>query len=164
MICIYKDITINNFNYRVYDNGDVYRDTGRKISLVHNSDGYLQAHFGETKNRVTIRVHRLVAYLFCNPPVNYQELEVDHINNIRDDNRACNLEWVTHKENIKRYVKKGHVANKKWENNGRAKLTREQVNDIRNGFQEGYNRAELARKYAMSWSAINCIVLHKTWI
>lgn len=43
-------------------------------------------------------VHRLVAIAFING--DHFDREVNHINEIRDDNRLINLEWVTHRENI----------------------------------------------------------------
>jgi len=48
-------------------------------------------------------VHRLVAQTFLPNPDN--KTEVNHINNKPDDNRAENLEWVTHKENQQRMKK-----------------------------------------------------------
>ena len=42
-------------------------------------------------------VHRIVAEAFI-PNPNQRE-EVNHINEDKADNRACNLEWCTHKEN-----------------------------------------------------------------
>lgn len=50
-------------------------------------------------------VHRLV-YLAWYGPLS-DELEIDHINGITTDNRPCNLEAVTHKENMRRAVEKG---------------------------------------------------------
>ena len=43
-------------------------------------------------------VHRLVAIAFVENPDHLNE--IDHINNIGTDNRACNLRWCTHKENM----------------------------------------------------------------
>ena len=43
-------------------------------------------------------MHRLVAKTFIPNPENKEQ--VDHINTIKDDNRAKNLRWVTGEENM----------------------------------------------------------------
>ena len=48
----------------------------------------------------SLRVHRAVLEAWVGPrPKGY---ECDHINGNPSDNRLCNLEWVTHEENIRR--------------------------------------------------------------
>ena len=44
------------------------------------------------------KIHRLVAQHYIPNPENKKE--VDHINNIRNDNRVENLRWVCHQENM----------------------------------------------------------------
>jgi len=43
-------------------------------------------------------IHRLVAHEFVDNPSGYDC--VDHINGVREDNRAINLRFCTHRENL----------------------------------------------------------------
>lgn len=51
-----------------------------------------------------IKVHRLVALAFVENPDPENKVAVDHINEDRFDNRACNLRWCTNEENIEYYA------------------------------------------------------------
>ena len=71
--------------------------TGMKIRPFLDKDGYHLVHLyykGGHKNQF---VHRLVALAFV--PGWRKEFEVNHKNGVKTDNRAENLEWVTHREN-----------------------------------------------------------------
>lgn len=68
------------------------------MSLNNDKDGYLLVGLRNINGRTTCRVHRLVAELFCDNPNNYTT--VNHINHIKNDNRAINLEWTTLKNNV----------------------------------------------------------------
>ncbi len=56
-------------------------------------------------------VHRLVLMNFKHIE-NYLNLQCNHINGIKDDNKLENLEWCTAKENVKHAIKIGLVDNK----------------------------------------------------
>lgn len=56
-------------------------------------------------------------------------MQVNHINGVKFDNRACNLELVTPKGNSRHAVENGLTA--RGEQHGMAKLTNEQVRQIR---------------------------------
>jgi len=62
---------------------------------------YLHVHLGGYRRAV--RVHVLVAEHFLGPKPAKGIWDVDHINNIKTDNRACNLQWLIRKENC--YIK-----------------------------------------------------------
>ena len=93
--------------YIVSNYGRVKRMRGKLLTPVPTHFGYLQVGLysqGKMKNWL---VHRLVAEAFCdgyNPKNGV--VFVDHLNGNRQDNRACNLEWVTRDVNNSRGSKR----------------------------------------------------------
>ena len=61
------------------------------------SKGYLFVVLGAGGKSRMFSVHRLVCQAFHDNPEN--KLDVNHINENKTDNRACNLEWSTRTEN-----------------------------------------------------------------
>lgn len=76
-----------------------YRGHGRVKIMEgnHTEKGYVRLILSKNGKTDTFREHRIVAEHFRPNPFN--KPEVNHINEIKDDNRACNLEWVTHIDN-----------------------------------------------------------------
>jgi hypothetical protein len=81
----------------------IVRDQPKLLRPSDNGNGYLLVRLytgnGHSKR---IYVHRLVATNLLKRPnfeagINYQ---VNHINQKRNDNRACNLEWTTPETNM----------------------------------------------------------------
>lgn len=70
-----------------------------------NNYGYIQVGLSKNGKCKMFYIHRLVTLSF----LGVSELEVDHKNHIRNDNRLENLEYVNHYENQKRSLsnKKG---------------------------------------------------------
>ena len=70
--------------------------------------GYLQLNLYAGGKQKALTVHRLVCEAFHENPDNKQE--VNHINENKTDNRACNLEWCTRTENCNHGSRNERVA------------------------------------------------------
>jgi len=82
--------------YEVSDLGRV-RNKDSRVLRVGISGEYPRVSFPIDGVKTTRSVHRLIAKAFIPNPDNCPV--VNHINGIKHDNRAVNLEWVTHSEN-----------------------------------------------------------------
>ena len=74
------------------------RKRERILKPAFNGCGYLLVNLCAGGKRKTLKVHRLVCEAFHDNPDN--KSDVNHINENKTDNRACNLEWCTCKQNI----------------------------------------------------------------
>lgn len=85
-----KGIIVDVKHYIEYDNL-------KELKLSKDSNGYLRVSLSLNKKQYTKRVHRLVAETYI-PNLN-DLLVVNHINQIKQDNRIENLEWTTQQQN-----------------------------------------------------------------
>lgn len=96
--CNWKPSAIFPDEYMVSDNGDVFSKRANKVlKPATDKYGYLYYVLCVEGNRKTVKAHRLVAMSFV--PNTENKPAIDHINGIKTDNRACNLRWVTNREN-----------------------------------------------------------------
>ena len=98
---VWKDVVGYEGFYKVSNKGNVYSverigSNGRKFGGMtlkprYTRDGYLQVALcknGEIKNKYT---HRLVAEAFIPNPKSF--LEINHLDEVKDNNELSNLEW-----------------------------------------------------------------------
>ena len=81
-------------NYEVSDLGRVRSERGTILKRSIDYKGFCRVNMkwdqdGKKHDR---RIHILVAKAFLDKPLAGQKV-VTHINDMRDDNRACNLRW-----------------------------------------------------------------------
>lgn len=164
-----KDIAGYEGKYAITTDGRVYShsrvdDTGRLRKgrwLKSNVDGYgyLQVSLFSGGVGKKHKVHRLVAEAFISNPQLCSQ--VNHISGIKTNNDVSNLEWVTAQQNILHAFTNG-LMSANGENNGRSKLTMDQVKEIRSC--KSMTKTSIAKKYGVSPSTISDIVNNKTWI
>lgn len=105
-------------------------------------------------------VHRLVLDAF----VGSSELECNHINGIKDDNRLENLEWVTKSENMLHSIHILGNINPSGEDNASSKLTENDVISIRYQYASGViTYKDLGVEFKVSQGTIGEIVRRRTW-
>lgn len=110
-------------DYFVSNHGRVkhYLKKYKCYRLLTPSENQLSKRYYVGVGSKNLQVARLVAHAFVN---GYSETNntVDHINNNLQDNRACNLQWVSQSENNKRsYRRDNRVKNVAYSRNGRFK-------------------------------------------
>ena len=90
-------------NYATTKDGVVINLKTKKImKLIKNNSGYLYFNIYEEKLKKTkiYSQHRFVYEVFKGPIKKC--FEIDHINNIKTDNRIKNLQLLTHKQNLEK--------------------------------------------------------------
>lgn len=155
-----------------YD-GYFVSNAGRVKSLKRGKEKILKTHFYEGYEKVklcdglggerTTTVHRLVALNFVVNPNNYPQ--VDHIDGVKSNNNASNLEWVTKKENAIRAKNLGLLNTVRGEKQGSARLSDIDIPIIREAWSRfgGGSQSRIATYYGVSVHTVYKIVQGINW-
>ena len=144
--------------YEVYDDGRIYSwSTKRFIKPGLNSSGYLTVCLydgSKPKKPRSYLVHRLVAKCFFGN----SDLQVNHIDGNKQNNALHNLEYCDQLENFRHAV--AVLGINLGTRNGNNKLSKEQVDEIRN--HKGTS-ASIARRMGISERHASDIRNGKYW-
>lgn len=158
----FKDIPGFEGRYAINTDGQVWSHVSSKW-LVGGKllDGYRYVCIRKDGKAFFPRVAPLVLTTFVgSAPEGY---EVDHFNNIRDDDRLENLQWVTRKDNVKRIWSQGRRT-MQGEKNTRARLSEADVLEIRQRrktHQESYT--QLAATFGLRKGHVADIITGRIW-
>lgn len=125
--------------------------------------GYLRVGFHTTRGRKNFLVHQLVAKAFIPNPQN--KPSVNHLDGDKFNNNVSNLEWCTQQENVRHAWEHG-LANGRGSKSLCAKLTEDQVHDIRNNCivgKSGASFGHFAKKYGVSYRCVWEAYYRKTY-
>lgn len=112
----------------------------------------------------TLQAHRLVWEAVHGPIP--EGLQINHLNGIKADNRIANLELVTPKENARHAFATGLRHGLKGEAHPSAKLTEENVREIRALYRRSsqtHGSIALARRFGVCSRTIRNVVKGDTW-
>ena len=105
-----RDVVGYEDYYAVTDDGRVWsKRHGKYMKTQKTKKGYLKVNLWDKEKLKCKFVHRLVCEAF-HGSMPEEDMVVDHINAVRDDNRAENLRWVTVEKNNAHSAEIGNVA------------------------------------------------------
>jgi hypothetical protein len=114
--------------------------------------------------RKNIQVHRLVYESFVGPIPS--EMQINHINGVKNDNRLENLEVVSASENKLHAIhvlgKKTYIIPSQGEKNGRAKLKQADIPEIFSLRERGWSQQEIADIFGVNQTNISRVLLGKS--
>ena len=155
----WRDVVGYEGLYQVSDQGRVKSFKWNKERFLKPSmdkDGYLLVTLCAGGKRKTLKVHRLVCEAFHENPDN--KPQVNHINEIKTDNRASNLEWCTCKQNVNHGSRNERVSKPVGQYSLDGKLIKLWPSTMEAERQAGFNHGNISQvangKYKQAYGCI----------
>jgi len=134
--------------------------TGKKLKGGLSARGYPQCTLANHLGAKCFLIHRSVAEAFI--PNSENKPCVNHIDGIKTNNNVDNLEWCTHKENMK-HAYDLKLRNQKGSDCNFAILTDEQVLQIKDLLTQNRKQRDIAKMYNVHESTISDIKTGRSW-
>ena len=90
-------------DYKVSKSGVIYsykRGSCKVMKLRMDKYGYMRVGLTKNGKETKFRVHQLVASAFLGHKIDGHNVCVDHINNVKNDNRLENLQLLSNRDNV----------------------------------------------------------------
>ena len=142
-------------------NGAKFKKHGRILAPQWANRRYASVSISVNGLIKTVPVHRLVARTFVPNPLCLSE--VNHIDGQRSNNAASNLEWVSRAQNNDHAIKTGLKPPVLGSRHGMAKLSEDQVIEIRKLRSSGVKGVDVARIFNITPQAVSEIHRKKYW-
>ena len=128
------------------------------FQILDGKRNYLTVMIKQNGRFNRVSVHRIIAETFIDNPLNLPE--VNHKDENKKNNRVDNLEWCDHSYN-NNYGRKSYCT--KGENNPMAKITPDQVIEIRKKRVQGLSVNDIANIYGLATDHVYHIIERKIW-
>lgn len=145
---------------RLAPSGSNRSKPGRFMSQWPDADGYFRVSLWNGKRGISVLVHQLVAEAFVGPRPD--DMTVNHMDGDKTNNHATNVEYLSRGDNVRHGFDNGAYDGLRGEGNRSAKLTEQQVGQIKS-LLDTHNNCELARRFGVSDVSIRKIRIGKTW-
>ena len=149
-------------DYSVSNQGRVFNLKFKRFRKPQkNNRGYFYVDLSKNGVKKIHSIHRLVALAFIENPENKET--VNHIDGIKTNNFAGNLEWCSQKENVHHAVNAG-LQDNRGSKHGMSKLDESQVLEIRKLYATGnYVYKDLGKMFDITQPLISYIINRKMW-
>ena len=164
---------INGFeDYEVSNHGQVRKirghSSGKIMSPKKKKNGYLEIGLRKNKKRDFKYIHILVLEAF-KPNKDLTKTECNHLDGNKENNYVGNLEWCTHKENIKHAIEIGLMIPIKGKDHPNSKSTENDIIEIQkmlssNDYKNGrITQTDIADKFGIAQQTVSKINNNKSW-